>query len=231
MDGAPFVCGVTTRTNTLCPCAATWKQIKGGGMTCGRHRSPIFEIPDPCTRCGDRCMQSATKRARCDQLDTIHMATVVRDVLSVPGIVSRIASKMPKRDVGKKGLFLLLNDERHRHELMPNVYSLWKHTLRVKMSRIINSYVKPIEYVRGFPRAQLDLEFALLDYLVEAKECLFLVKTKSRTAFWRIVDDKLQAIQDMRPTDRDLDTHLKRVSNYRKELQSFIDWGKENKNT
>lgn len=56
-----------------------------------------------------------------EETERAESASLKKEILSTPGIVSVVASKMDLMDVGFKGLYLLVNDERYRYELEPFV--------------------------------------------------------------------------------------------------------------
>lgn len=120
-------------------------------------------------------------------------ATIKIDVLSTPGVVSQIASKLSKKDRAIKGLFTLVNDARYRHELQPFADEYlairetrrmeqrrrrqkkrlrqYRYVLKHKLEKNIRQMTDVIQLCEGYNYKFIAIN-ALLLYLVEHKENL-----------------------------------------------------------
>ena len=182
MENVPSSCGVCRRDFTLCPNHPTW--IVRGEFRCGIKEHQEWDLPNLCHVCLEYCNSNETKRAKCKT-----MSETVRRVMTIPGIVTQIATKLHEHDIGLKGLYTLFNDTRYRHELAPIVEvkrnDYWSKTIKWN----IQKYIDAMHKVKH-GRIRKDIQCGMYEYLCEFQDKLVLIQD-TEPSFSGILRNKL----------------------------------------
>lgn len=161
-------------------------------------------------------------------------------VLSVPGIVSQIANKLPKKNRAIKSLFTLVNDARYRHELQPFAdeyraihekrreeqrlrrrnkrLEQYRYVLRHRLEKNIRQMADVIQLCEGYDYKFVSIN-ALLLYLVEHKDNLV---TLGRL-FGIVINTKLTEYFE-RFDEMEMFEERDKILEHRRSLTDYLTW-------
>lgn len=160
--------------------------------------------------------------------------------LSVPGVVSQIASKLPKKDRAIKGLFTLVNDARYRHELQPFADEYlaiqekrreeqrlrrrnkrlvqYRYVLKHKLEKNIRQMTDVIQLCEGYHYKFISIN-ALLLYLVEHKDNLDTIGH----SFGIVINTKLTEYVE-RFGEMEMFEERDKILEHRHSLSDYLTW-------
>lgn len=156
-------------------------------------------------------------------------ALIKRNALNTPGIVSMIASHMDVMDQGLKGLFLLVNEERYRHELEPFVRSRAKQQAELDLHDLIHTfYHRVFSSLQEIPfivskRKRCKKIIRMYEFICSQEETVKLFPILFRETIYNKLNDlhrEIQALDNLKDSYKEY--VFNRFTEFRTSLQKLI---------
>ena len=148
-----------------------------------------------------RGMNDEKARIKTSALGTPGIVSAI--ALGTPGIVSAIASHIDVRDQGLKGLFLLVNDERYRHELEPFVRLRAQIDLQEKRYELIRAFhVRVFSSLEKIPlivskRKRCQQIIRMYEYICSQEETMKLYPMQLIDVIYDKLDDLEEEVREL----------------------------------
>ena len=147
-------------------------------------------------------------------------------VLTTPGIVSEIASKLPSTDKGIVGLFMMVNNSDLRYELQPFIDAIALHNgnkffekrrgeIVRDLATMLNNMDKPMSI-----QNKAELVIQMFEYFCSLGDDIYLLGKR----FSKTMNDKLHSL-DQESIDSGLHDLPPKLEVFKTKLSYYIEWG------